>query len=344
MRTLKTFALAVLILLVVTAALTPVQAKCTSSRLITTNSVDGRTFIWNPTIFHPPCGAGFNPYSYYEHPVSELFEGIFWGLGSGDPALILGDDSGTYAADGTNDTWLSWNDAYYVTYNGLLYAGEIFANWGASNDIDGCIPTNACECVLLSDQVDGVGYFAMASGLSDANGNLSLTQAGTGCGGSDGSDILLAAMPTPTVTRIDKDMDTNDMTFTVTASAPVEGVYMKDGCNCGPIGWVLYAQIQPDGTPAPGDRDAALGGWEAVSAVTPFGGSVVYDSACGAADTDVYLALGLAFADGFPGPNNMVIVSANVAEACGPTVAEPKPITPRIRRQGRDTPRADRTR
>jgi hypothetical protein len=343
MRIVKTFALAVLVALVVTAALTPVQAKCTSSRLIQTNTADGQTRVYNPATFDVVCLAGYAPYSYYQSPVSPAFEGIFWALGTGDVALGLGDDSGSYAADGSNTPWFTWE--YYPPggpYPGYTRGGQIFANWGGADSVDGCVPTGTCECVLLTDEVDGVGYFALATGLSDANGNLNLTQSGAPCGTSPG-DIVLAPIPTPTVTRIDMDMVTKDQSFQVTASVPAAGIYEKDGCVCGPLGWKLYQRTVPRGNPAPVSRNAA--DWEMVVDQTPFGATGTWDSACGDSEVDIYLAVGLAFADGFPGPNNLVLLSANDGPyLCGPTMADPTDLQPKIRRQLRDQPRTDRKR
>jgi len=79
------------------------------------------------------------------------------------------------------------------------------------------------------------------------------------------------------------------------------------------------------------------------------GTPAVYESDCGAGtgglNYDVYLAAGLVFDSSFPGGPYTVILSENAGPtACGPTLAEPQPLQPRIRRQLRDIPRAERTR
>jgi hypothetical protein len=351
MRILKTFALAALIALVATAALTPVEAACGGPRVITTKTTAQASWVWNPGAFGTPaCAVGKPPYGYNATPVSPEFEGMCWALGTGNPVVGLGDDVGTFVADGSNTTWTYWT--YYPpgsAYPGLSYAAILAIDWAASPTIDGCGPTLTCQCVLLSDQAGGTGYFALLTGQSSLAGDVDLTQPGTGCGENwfglpTAGDINLAPVPAPEIVRYDMDLDTHNLTFTVNATAPVDGVYIKDGCNCGPTGWVLYEQVLPRGSAAPADRDATAN-WTAVSAVTEFGLPAVYESACGAAENDVYLAVGLAFADGFPGPTYKLMLSANQGPyECGPSIAEPKTLQPKERRQLREISRPARSR
>ena len=66
---------------------------------------------------------------------------------------------------------------------------------------------------------------------------------------------------------------------------------------------------------------------------------------------DVYLAIGLVYDSSFGDPtivggtNYPVYLSENsLPTQCGPTIAEPTDLQPKIRRQLRDTPRPDRKR
>lgn len=341
MRIVKTFALAALVL-VLAAALTPAQAKCDGPAVIVTNSPEGRTFVWNEGTFTPTCTAGFPPYQYAAtNAVSNDFFGAFWQLGSGDVTIGLGNDSGTLDALNTADTTQGWFNFY--SWATGSYAGEIFADWAVSPAVDGCIGPNVCECVLLTDQYEGVGYFAVIAGTTEPTADFFLTQAGSNCTGVGDGLIVMKPVPEPTITRIDMDMATRNMTFNVTATAPVDGVYNADGCNCGPNGFVVYQAIVDRDAPPPGDRNAAA--WQAMTAETAFGDPAVFESACGGTEVDVYLAIGMTYDSGFSGGTYPIHLSANSLKTqCGPTMAEPTDLQPRIRRELRENPRTERKR
>lgn len=330
MRMLKIFALAAVVLAV--AAVAPVYAACATAKVIATSTADGQSFIWTEgwdvlyfTGLPPITGSLTAPYT------ADLF-GVYWQLGAGDPTLGVGVDAGGNTVPPGD--WI-----YFATYAGVYtFAGNIFENWTLPS-VDLCVGNEVCECVLLTDQRDGVGYFALLSGLTTPGGDLNLTQPGSDGAGNAGP-IILKPIPAPTITRIDMDMATHNMTFNVNAAAPTEGIYAKDGCNCGPVGYVMYQAIVPRDAPPPGDRDAAA--WDAMTPVTPMGQPTSFLSECGGTEVDVYLATGLVFDSGMTGAPYPVTLSANsMRTLCGPTMAEPKPLAPRIRRSN---PRADRTR
>jgi hypothetical protein len=339
MRILKTFALAAAVI-AVAAMLVPAQAQCGAAKQVTTAGPDGTSFIWMED-FPPNYYSGYPPYSTDgTPPITPSFFGVYWQLGAGDVELGLGSDSGGFPATGTDD-WVYYGT--FAAYN-MNFGAIMFTTWAALPSIDGCVENGTCECVLMTDQRNGVGYFGLLSGQADpGTGNLFLNQGGADPAGNN-TPIVMAPIPGPTITRIDMDMDTHNLTFNVTAAAPAAGVYQMDGCDCGPVGFNVYQAIVDRDAPPPGDRNAA--GWEKMTALpVAFGAPAVFESACGGSEVDVYLAIGIEAADGFSGGTYPVILSENSAKTmCGPTMAQPTDLQPKIRRQLRDQPRTDRKR
>ena len=336
MRMLKIFAFLAVALAFAAA---PAQATCVGNPAQFTSAIAGEPFSfvwtdgWDVGYFegYPPFSGTMTP------PITADFFGVYWALGQGDVTEGLGVDAGTQ----------SMPPATFVTYQpepdfAVTFAGPISGGWGAIG-VDNCIDILTCECVLLTDQRDGVGYFAVLSARTADTKVANLTQAGTDGGGNAGP-IILREIPAPAITRVDLNQDTNVATFNVSVGSAAAGVYAKDGCDCGPVGYVLYQQAVDTGNPAPGDRDDA--GWTAVTGVLPMGQAAAYDTdVCTAFDVEVYLATGLVFDSGFSGGGYTVHLSGNSnALRCGTNIAEPKPLQPRIRRELRETPRTDRTR
>ena len=336
MRMLKIFAFLAVAL---AFAASPALATCVGNPAQFTSAVAGEpfSFVWTDG-WDVGYFDGYPPFSgTMTNPITADFFGVYWALGQGDVTLGPGVDAGTQ----------SMPPAVFVTYQpepdfAVTFAGPISGSWGAQG-VDDCIGIDTCECVLLTDQRDGIGYFAMLSALTSDTKVANLTQAGTDGGGNAGP-IILREVPAPVITRVDLDQDTNVATFNVSVGSAAAGVYAKDGCDCGPVGYVLYEAAVDTGGPPPGDRDGA--GWTAVTGVLAMGTAAVYDSTvCTAFDVEVYLATGLVFDSDFSSGGYTVHLSGNSnALRCGTNIAEPTDLQPKIRRQLRDTPRPDRKR
>jgi hypothetical protein len=324
------------------SVLLPAWAACGSAQQVTTISVDNRSHVWTdgwPVIYYMP---GIAPLAYPGNPpITAKFSSVYWALGSGDTTYGMGDDSGQYPVPPAS--WVYWN--YLAPGYPYLLAAKVFGTWAQSPTIDGCVHTHTCECLLMTDERDGIGYFAAATARTDAGGNAFFVQHGTDPIGW-ASPIILRAIPRPRIIRYVVDWRTNTGTFTVTVLDPVgpaEGVYELDGCDCGPHQFIIYEQRVWRGAPPPVSRDAA-DGWEAATPPTNMGEWVSFELSC-VQEWDVYLAVGLVFDSGFPASPYKVTLSENSYPfACGPTIADPVELQPRERHRLRELPRAGRDR
>jgi hypothetical protein len=210
--------------------------------------------------------------------------------------------------------WVYYNQTYYGSN---FYAAEIFAGWGMTSQIDGCVqntPPGTCTCVLLTDQ-DGIdGYFAMVSGPAEEGTWQTLLY-------QPGSDPVGNFLPTvlrpiqePTIIDAAYDPIASEMLVTVTVGLMPEGVYNASGLcgDCGPSGYKVMAQVMPHGSAPPTDRAAhswselpLVGG--GTQSITPLGSSVTVEIATCPLNSYLWLATELHFDSGFASS----VVSAN---------------------------------
>jgi hypothetical protein len=263
------------------------------------------------------CGAGGGC-----TPISPAAKGSFWSQGLGDIAPLVGIDNGTF--DLVNS-----GDIYFYSYTDTGFYGGAYLQTGWRNGTDGCIGSQNCLCLLLTDQDGDDSYWAIAGAKSNTAFTTTVERGGTDGSGYLNAPIILVRADKPSIVgsaRVGTDVD-----LSVSVAPPSGGVYVKDGCNCGPVGFKVLQQIVPRGNMPPTDRSA---GWvEAqlpgggVQAVTPMGGTVQVRSVCGAADSDVYLATQLFFDSGF----STSVVSGNSSRVeCGTNLADPND-NPRVR-------------
>jgi hypothetical protein len=326
-------AIAAAAVLFLAVALQPAEAACGSIGILGTRAATGPSFIWTEGQFTPGYYPGYPPFDpAVTAPVTPAFDGIFWALGTGDPVSGPGDDSDTWTASAAG--WFYFNPSYF----GGAYAGEVFTGWGASAEIDGCILLNptGCTCMLLTDE-DGVnGYMALLAAERDAGGSTFFDQPGLD-GAGNASPIVLQAIPAPTITNTIR-RPSLDLDITVTVPPVVAGLYQKAPCDCTEgLAYKVLAVQQTRGLAPPSTRDAAA--WVELDlpgtlpqGATPVGTAVTVESLCGATNTDVYVATQLVFdtvsGGGFPA----TVVSANSTRIeCGPQIAEPEPLRPKVR-------------
>jgi hypothetical protein len=343
----KTFkiAIAVASVLALAAVVSPAQASCGAPYQITSLQPDGiKSFVWTENVFTPNYNFYDQPTMYPGNPpVSPNFTGAFWAYGVGQA-----NNSGAFGVE----NWFS----YYALPSFQLYVGgEIFTTWAANSDIVGCLfngGTTAgaldgqeCSCVLLTDHDGTTGYYAALGNGIDANGNAFLGQAGTD-GFGNGAPLILKPIPKPTITGSFRDPGTFNITLDVNVTG-APGDYLGTtgaACNCGVTGYKVLARTLTRGSAPPADRTAAT--WQAlnlaggaVQGVNPLGAPITVESLCGASNTDVYLATQLFFDSDF----STSVVSANSTRVeCGPTIAEPQPIRPKVRPDNPQLRRNDR--
>jgi hypothetical protein len=263
------------------------------------------------------CGAGGGC-----TPVSPAAHVSFWSQGLGNVAPLVGVDNGTFDV-------IANGGIYFYSYTDTGFYGGAYLQTGWATGSDGCIGANNCLCALLTDQDGDDSYWAIAGARSNTGFTTSLNRGGTDGSGYLNAPLILVRADKPSIigsARVGTDVD-----LQVSVAPPSGGVYVKDGCNCGPTGFKVLQQIVPRGNMPPTDR--SLGWVEAplsvggAQNVTPMGGTVSVRSLCGPADQDVYLATQLFFDSGF----STSVVSGNSSRVeCGTNLADPND-NPRIR-------------
>jgi hypothetical protein len=169
--------------------------------------------------------------------------------------------------------------------------------------------------VLLTDQSEGVGYYAMLSAAPDAGTNFQY-----------GNNIALQPIPAPQIVNSVRNPVGRDVDLTLNVP-PLSGVVEDGGCNCGSgAKYVVRAQEVPQNAAAPVGRD--VGGWVTnLTSAQPGGGTnvgsqIVLNAPC-ANDTDLYLTTELIFDSGY---STSVVSGNSTRVACDPNIANPKPL------------------
>jgi hypothetical protein len=304
------------------AAAQPALAACGGAPIITNTSLDTgeASYVWSagsifqgnfPGTLPGDCGG----YACYGPPLADNFTGVFWRLGTGNPAIGPGYDNGTYSPTGGAAPWIQRPS--YADAGTYWYPAKVEGSWNLASD--GCLDGGSggfdpsdCMCMLLTDQWNGVGYFALLGDQPDGIGNSSFYQPG-------GAPLVLAPIPKVEILNSVRGPGPNfDVSLDLRVSAPGAGVY--DECGCGPVSYRLHQRVAPRGTPTGDER--ALGQWAQVAGPLPIGTQINgHQVACGGADTDVHLTASLIFDSGF----STTIVSGNSTRVeCGPNIATPE--------------------
>ena len=323
----------------------PAGAACGSPILLDTL---GEALVSNPD-WCATGGAGCYDFQ-SGPPVSPAITGVFWALGTGDPVVGAGDDNGAFSGGlQPGDSWIKqvsevFNDLYHYPAFLTLKGGDFGfqsgnpVNW--SLPVDGCVENagpDPCTCVLLSDDWNNIGYFALLGSKRSPNFDL-----------STGGDIVLAPIPVATVVGATRTPGTEDALLDVRAAPATGGDYVKDGCAC-ESGFRVFGQLVPLGAAPPTDRST---GWFPLTNVdgtpqgpTPVGGVATVLADCDPQrDEDLYLAIVVTGDSGFETP----VVSGNSGRvACSQIFAVPgRPDRGRHRDprpdRGRDGDRRDR--
>jgi hypothetical protein len=252
-------------------------------------------------------------------PVGSTIRGVFWRLGGGNPIVGQGHDSGAFTGGlGPNDFWIKQVSQSFDPGGLYHYAAWVSLksgpNYGSGPPVtwsdplvDGCGPIvpGVCTCMLLSDQWNDVGYFAMLGAMANSNLNTFL---------DPGPTTRLAPIPMPQVTRQRPSADPQQIQLDIRVDSPLVGRYERDGCGC-TYGYRIFAARAPHGAPPPTDRST---GWNVLRApsgepqhVTSFNvTSTLLVDCSDPVLTDVYLAASLA--------GETSLESAHVSAQIGP--------------------------
>jgi thrombospondin type 3 repeat protein len=256
------------------------------------------------------CGTGGCYESQSGPPIGPTIRGVFWRIGAGNPGFRQGLDCGAFTGGfAFGDGWIKQvsqsfaNGLYHYPAwvslkTGPNYIAGAPVSW-SDPWVDGCGPTSPgiCTCMLLSDQWDDTGYFAMLGARSGASLNTDLNPGGV---------IRLGAMPQPQVIGRGGDETNRRLFFDVRVDAPLLGRFEKDDCDC-TYGYRIFAKYTAQGVPPSLDR---IEGWSALTGTsgytqpfTRYGDAVSVLVDCShPLLTDVYLAASLVSDSGFETP------------------------------------------
>jgi len=288
--------------IILLAAIAPrIHATC-FARLFNSSNALGYSYVYTPGVTHGPDAT----------TVSEKMRGAFWMLGNGVPGSVpdQGIDNGRFEAievSGPGCFHYGWVRGFppYGAYIGG-------PSWSSNMNIDGCPDSitsgQKCMAVLLTDEVNGVGYFALLTDEADASQNYDFVQAING-------PINLVPMPIPTVTGVIQLVALTVEIGVHTSFADLNGgLYLDVGCATvvDLLGYKIRYQSVPVGSPAPSDRSIELWTDATPGKIVPLSGpdSAVTITASCTSPAEVYLATSLVFDSGFETPH----VSANSIE------------------------------
>jgi hypothetical protein len=278
------------------------DADCIGSSPITNGNsqIFTEVFREQPYFYYYPGYGALGYYASTVPPVSPDAKTSFWILGAGNPTAGLGTDNGTYSPLLGGLSFRS-----YPQYYGLAYAADLYTTWQAPTT-DGCPAPGTCAAVLMSDQLNGDSFFAVATGstgcvLSKAGcsaATITVNQGGVDPSGVFETPIVLRRLPWPVVVADNPPTDFQLLPSVPSVSGPAEGIYDADLCGVQAIGYHVYSKVLPGGSPPPLDRD--ITGWTRETTIpVPIGGpEIIPYPSCTPGD-NIYLALSLVFSDGF---------------------------------------------
>ena len=216
-------------LAILVGSITPVEAVCTAPRAFSTVTADFTSYVYRADIIPIWGGTYTSPTPVYYGPVPSIdfdFNGVFWSLTGGDPAVNAGNDNGALAPYGY---WMY----YGGTTGGSYYPFYMSGSW-SQGGVDGCIDLDGsdpalpdddqCMAVLLED-ADGAGnsFFALLTQPRDGSSNYRF-------GG--GADVVLQPIPKPRIKTSNRVSNSQvDLTVELDSplAGPADGLYL----NCG---------------------------------------------------------------------------------------------------------------
>ena len=303
------------------ASVEQVEAACATPRLLDT---EGAFLVSNPDW----QGGGGTRTCYWIYgcyasesgpPVSSDLFGVFWAMGTGDPAIGVGDDNG----DWTSSNWTKHSSyqfdeiyhypAFMTMTNGPAGVPGFPPNWTFAGD--GCITNSTpigegCTAVLLTDQWNNVGLFTALTARANQVGNFDLWPGTTDAAGAP--SIILRAIPQPNSIR-GRVQPNSDLVLEVEVPEPSAGIEQDPDCAAVLAGFKVWVFPAESGAVPPQDRDI-LSGWILPDLVngdpqgaTPLGNPVEVRVSSAVAGGDLYVAAQLVFDDGFSTP----VLSAN---------------------------------
>lgn len=317
------------------AMLQPVEAACSSARLFSSG------YLYTPgcsgdyyNAGGPRCGGADDK----SPSMSQAATGVFWAVGSGNPAVGPGNDNGAFPFDGQNPASAGAGWAKISVAYGYGYPTYVSSTWAADGRIDNCVDAapNKCMAILAMDDVVGdtitTGAFALMTADPDGLGNYEFPGA------------VLTTVP---ALRITGSVRTGGGTG---VDVSVDGISLADiesglqlGCSStGELvqGYQVFARETGRGD-APPSNDT--GDWTPVGGVNGLGQGTTVSVAC-TGENDVWIAAAIVFDSGYA---NQVVVGnpqTDLGEAlrveCGANLAEPDGLRIERKPRSRELPRS----
>ncbi|MCP3979205.1 MAG: hypothetical protein GY716_07710 [bacterium] len=305
----------------------PLEASCANFAPLSSIPLVGpRSYIWTEELFEPTYD--FPPYVLdYTPPFSPAIRGVWWRLGTGNPDLGAGDDSGNFNFIAANDLYFYGPGAY-----GSYFGGNFFSGWGASFSIDGCIGPGNCTCLLFVDVTADDTFLALVGARANLSESTEFDLPGSD-GSGNAAPIILRKLDKPTIVHTERNPDTLDLDLIAVKVGPPRGIYDTGPCACAEgASFRIYGMLLPRGSPPPDSRNLSSG-WALMKTAagtdqpsTLVGKGVALRSACGASDHDLYLAALIEFNTVERGSEpftSMLRVSSNSTRIeCGPNAVE----------------------
>jgi hypothetical protein len=330
-----------LILLLSLAAPTA-EASCSVAEVLSSG------FIYT----NPGCQSGgcdWLPNAPYGSITSYYVEGWFWSLGTGDPAVGPGNDSG--ANGGGYPAHYYWIQQPFSYPDYPTWIAGVYAHWampGADGciDLDGSNPTGSddqqCNVVLLDDEDDqGIGYFALLAQNPTSSGAYNM-----GGPSHTSGPILMQPIPKPALTLVSH--TSSSVGFTVSVPAPaLPAVWMQcsSAQNTNLQSSARYHIYQKQAVnplpliaPAPTDRrlnSPPEGAWShlagpfAIGSVNPITVNCPASGASGS--SSIWLCATLEFDPhgGVPGFETQMCSESATRVECGANLADPVNLQPK---------------
>jgi hypothetical protein len=299
------------------------QATCSFARLFNSSNPAGYSYVYTPGLTPGPTST----------TVSGDLVGSFWMLGNGVPGAAMGQgiDNGRFQAivlSGPGYFYYGWIRGF--PYYGAYIQGP---SWASSPDVDLCpdqVVGQRCMAMVLTDQVNGVGFFAFLTDEADASQNYDFVQPGNG-------PINLIQIPKPAIISSNRP-NSNTVELIVagpSASTLAAGLFLDPNCsslgditgykirsqrwdpNCSSFGKVASNCVPNFDRDVSNWRDVTPGG-----GTVPLGQSTLIPIDC-SSDANVYLVTSLVFDSGF----ELGLISESSSRvSCSVILAEPEPL------------------
>lgn len=292
--------IAVIFAVVVLATL-PAEGSCLDDRRVHS----GTSGIWTAGSFENVVYSYYGPTSYDGPALTSSATGFFWAIGTGNPAVGTGDDSGS-------TSHLDWIDEISFPAYSYYTAQPIDFDW-SDPGVDGCVDSagattaldgDECVALVIADLIPdafswptGPSTMMLASAQVDPAGDVSFEQAG--------AHLELQPIPKPPITHT---QSIHPSSLEIWTGPPPAFPSTHEAPSCPPaiIGHRIFVNVHPRGNPPP-TPEIGANNWTLVAEGAGPGGLRPVDEAFSFIVScefpkDIYLGIQWVFDGGFAAP------------------------------------------